>query len=220
MWILNNLDLDEVVRREYMSLSTSWLYACPNWINTSITLDSPKYTTLKREEPFVATAFTENFPGDPVPEIISGPCCSQFAVTRDAIRKVSKEQYASHITWLLGTSLDDDLSGRMWEHWWHYIFLGRTVDCPIEHKALCVGFHICFQDQSSYDDYKKLLKLKGEAEGKRKDMKKAKQVDTHQLNLLNWKIRGLEEQLEDRRDAALAKGKNAGRRQAIARNIY
>ena len=36
-YALTHLDLNEVLRRQYLNLGLSWQFACPNWINTLIT---------------------------------------------------------------------------------------------------------------------------------------------------------------------------------------
>ena len=143
---LNRLDLTEVLRRKYMNLRISWDNACPNWMNTSITIDSPEFSTkLKGEEAYMKDAFEALFPGDPLPEILAAPCCSQFAVTRDTIRSVPRERYQNAMSWLQNGSMSSSISGRIWEHLWHWLFLKRAVDCPDEHAALCRNYRICFE---------------------------------------------------------------------------
>ncbi|TVY84874.1 hypothetical protein LSUE1_G000680 [Lachnellula suecica] len=154
-YTLNHLDLNEVLQRQYLNLHVDWKHACPAWINTSSTSNENE---SKFEQPFMAAAFTANFPNETVPEILAQPCCSQFAVTREAILSVPREQYQHQINWLLRSAFSDELTGRMWEHMWQFLFLKEVVVCPLEYKALCAGWHICFGSQEEMNGWKKLAK--------------------------------------------------------------
>lgn len=158
-YAINNLDFGEVFRRQYVNLRISWENGCPDWMNTTVTGASPNYDPgLKGEEPLMKDAFQQIFPNTTVPELLAQPCCAQFAVTKEVIRSVPREQYGNGIKWLEDTSLADSFSGRIWEHLWQYLFLQKGVDCPIEYKALCVrtrplsacAFFICLY-LSSYN---------------------------------------------------------------------
>lgn len=139
---LAQLDLAQVQRRGYFNLRTSWLSACPAWINTTKTVDESEI----QEEAWMGQAFRENFGQDvQVPEILAGPCCSQFAVTRDAIRSRPKAQYARSRDWLLNTNWDDYFAGRVWERMWPWLFQERAIDCAVEWKSLCRMYGVCFE---------------------------------------------------------------------------
>ncbi|KAK8855561.1 Ornithine aminotransferase [Apiospora arundinis] len=143
-------------RRGYANLRTSWLNACPDWINTTKTLEE----SVKQEEPYMREAFLANFgplsfPGDDgivlqqqeqedVPEILAGTCCSQFAVSRSAVRSRPRAQYKRSMDFLATTSWSDYIAGRTWEHLWPYLFRGAARDCPVEWKALCRMYGVCF----------------------------------------------------------------------------
>ncbi|KAI0386815.1 hypothetical protein F5Y04DRAFT_242423 [Hypomontagnella monticulosa] len=144
VFALSHLDLDQVLRRQYFNLRVSWKNACPDWINTTMT----EGESAKKEQPHMHQAFNENFPANHVPEILAGPCCSQFAVTRDAVRRHPRSQYRLSIDWLVQTELEDYISGRIWEHFWPWLFRGESVDCPIEWKSYCTMYHICFDSKS------------------------------------------------------------------------
>jgi len=150
---IEHLDLEEVRRRKYVNLKIGHMNGCPAWINTTISFGSPGYNPLKLEEPYVKTTFEENFGGQEVPEIFASPCCSQFAVAKDAIRRNPRAQYKEHVQRLLRQTLDDHISGRVWEHLWQYIFLGKAVECPNEHKTLCSQYHICFQSSADFESW-------------------------------------------------------------------
>lgn len=156
-YTLSHLDLLAVQERGYANLRVSWDNACPAYINTSIT----GTTALEVESQSTREAFLGNF-GDAsslvneVPAILAQPCCSQFAVTRDVIRSVPRERYASFVNWLLHSSMDDAVLGRTWEHMFQWLFTNKAVDCPIEWKTYCKMYHICFNGQDEYATYTEL----------------------------------------------------------------
>lgn len=143
------LDTQEVMRRGYVNLRVSWENGCPAWIDTT----KKRPDGSKTEEMYMKDAFAENFPDVEVPRIMAGPCCNQFAVTREKILAVPREQYQRHVQWLVDTELPDDISGRTWEHMFYYLFLNKTVDCPVEWKTYCRAFHICFDSKQAYEKY-------------------------------------------------------------------
>jgi hypothetical protein len=217
-YALTHLDLNEVLRRQYLNLGLSWQFACPNWINTSITTDSPDFNpNLKSEEPWVKQAFIDNFPNDPVPEILSAPCCSQFAVTKEAIRLLPREQYQNSTDWIMNTHLPDAHSGRMWEHFWQWMFLQKAVDCPEEFKALCRNYHVCFESEADWEEWKK-------KDGDRRELVASKEAalegkteenmpDTRDLN---WAIAALEGELSARKQKAMERGRDEETRKQLA----
>jgi len=153
-YTLNRLDLDQVMERQYANLRVSWMNACPDWINTTnknlFALVEDKF-----EEPYMFQGFRENFgPQDKsemksfkVPEILAQPSGNQFAVTREAVRSIPQSDYLRYMEWLINTPLDDEISGRFWEHSFQYLFTGRAVDCPNELKTYCRMYHVCFSGQ-------------------------------------------------------------------------
>ncbi|CAJ2502443.1 Uu.00g098370.m01.CDS01 [Anthostomella pinea] len=143
---LSHLDLDQVLERQYFNLRVSWEGACPDWINTTF-LDEQD-DVHKLEEPYMHEAFSENFATNKVPEILGGPCCSQFAVTKDAVKRHPQSQYRQNMDWLVQTDWNDYIAGRVWEHMWPFLFRGEAVDCAIEWKAYCRMYHICFNVRS------------------------------------------------------------------------
>ena len=163
---LNLLNLYEVHRRGYLNLRTSWKGGCPAWINTTTShedstsnlffskaLHSSETRGEKFEEPYMKAAFEENFPGTRAPKILAQPCCSQFAVSKKTIRSIPRSDYQQKINWLLKSPLSDQLTGRMWEHMWQFLFLKRAEDCPAEYEALCSGWRICFKNQDELDNW-------------------------------------------------------------------
>jgi hypothetical protein len=83
------------------------------------------------------------FPEDAVPSVLAQPCCSQFAVSAETVRRVPLLDYVAYRRWLLETELDDLLSGRVWEYLWQWVFMGRTQECPDERMCYCAGYGVC-----------------------------------------------------------------------------
>lgn len=142
---LSRLNLERVVAKQYFNLRVSWKEACPVRINTT----RPEGETSSKEERWIAPAFRANFDGAKVPQIMAGTCCSQFAVSRDAIRRNPKAQYKKHMDWLVGTGMRDYIAGRVWEHMWPWLFLGEAVNCPAERQTYCDMYGVCFDDEET-----------------------------------------------------------------------
>jgi len=126
---INDLNRAMLARTGYISLRCDWFPSCPAEIR-------PKHHDalvwgpgLFREETEAAIAgnWRRLFPGERMPETIASQCCAQFAVTRQAIWRRPKGGYERMRTWLVETSLEDDVSGRVFEKLWAYIFTGEGV---------------------------------------------------------------------------------------------
>ena len=210
---INELQLSEVTHHGYINLRTAWWNACPAWINTTNGYAGSTGNIFfsealhnldlgdKVEEPYMKAAFKENFPGHQLPEILAQPCCSQFAVSKAAIRSVPKEQYREKIQWLLKTPLSDQLTGRMWEHMWQFLFLNKPVVCPLEFEALCQGWHICFKSQEDLENWNSLA-------NKRDALKW--RLSQSNLNGDIQELRVLEEKLRRLKNIALRRGNEGG----------
>jgi hypothetical protein len=155
---LTHLDLSRLAARGgYANLRVSWFESCPAWIDTSV---SEKDATHK-EEPFVGPMFEANFVDEVVPPGFAGPCCAQFAVTKEAIQRNPRSQYLSSRRWLLRTQLRNSMAGRTWEYMWPWLFLHNApkefrdhaaVNCPAEWNTYCSMYGICFTDTTSGAD--------------------------------------------------------------------
>ena len=172
---LNHLDMREVQRRGFTNLRVTWGLGCEdNGINTT---RANIENVWRPEEPVLQESFRANFNIYDIPEILASPCCSQIAVTKELVQKVPKDQFEHHIHWLLKTDLEDGVSGRVWEHMWHYLFLQKAIECPLEYSAYCMLYHICFSSRADYDEFVELHqgreKLQHELEELDKSIEKA-----------------------------------------------
>ncbi|KAK8094869.1 hypothetical protein PG997_001554 [Apiospora hydei] len=163
---LNLLRLEHVRREGYVNLRCVWVIGCPDEIRPH--LDAEEASRLEaeaggtdagedKEKPptttkaIYKTAFEELLPGVPVPDIVAVSCCSQFAVTREAIQRRPREDYVRFRDWLLNTPLTDDLSGRVMEFAWHIIFGKESVHCPSAKDCYCNLWGLCGDDMTCTD---------------------------------------------------------------------
>lgn len=226
LFTLSNLDLEAVVERGYANLRVSWHAACPDWINTTVTKQGAgffsshagsTYSKEKEEEAWMLPAFRAIFGDDvEVPETVGGPCCSQFAVTRDAIRSRDRDVYARAMRWFIETDWSDYIAGRVWEHMWSFLFKrGQATDCPVEWKTFCRMYGVCFNDQVDKDDFHALWKER-EAMTKRRGFW-FELWDPYRAAHEKVRIAELDVELDRRLRAAMEKGraeKAASRSQA------
>lgn len=71
------------------------------------------------------------------------PCCAQFAVSREQIRKRPLEDYLQIRQWVIDTEKDDAESGRVMEYLWHVIFGQEAVQCPNAETCYCKVYGRC-----------------------------------------------------------------------------
>lgn len=220
-YAINNLDLDEVFRRQYVNLRISWENGCPDWINTTISAHSAEYDPgLKGEEIMMKSSFQQIFPNTTAPELLAQPCCAQFAVTKEAIRSVPRERYQESVKWLQKTNMEDNYSGRVWEHLWQYMFLQKAVDCPIEYKALCRTYHICFEKEEDWDAWKYLDQTRHELEQDLADLRIMRnRALTQRVKNLETKIDSISRKVDPCKEKAIELGKSRRARNRIAGDL-
>ncbi|RAL63689.1 hypothetical protein DID88_003732 [Monilinia fructigena] len=154
------------------------------------------------EQRNMQNSFRANFDIYDIPEFLASPCCSQIVVVREVIQAVPRAQYNRHIEWLLESDLKDDISGRVWEHLWHYLFLRKTIDCPIEHLAYCRLYHICFGGKEAYEEW---IGLNKGREGLERELKKLDKAD-NKGGKEKEQLGALKEIIRIRKELAVARG--------------
>ena len=122
---MRNLSLSYIQEEGYVNLRCVWVLGCPVEIRPAkhafeASIKEPDHE-LEAKDIYKA-AFEELLPDNAVPEEVGVPCCSQFAVTRETIRRRPREDYVRFRDWLIKTKLDDSLSGRVLEYSWHSTF--------------------------------------------------------------------------------------------------
>ncbi len=115
---LSRLNLDRVARLGFVNLRCDWNPGCPEHIRPGTT----EYDLFKPEQAIFARAWDELFPLEEMPEVLSQPCCAQFALTAERIRGRPLGMYVWVRDWVLMTELEDSISGRVLEYVYQYVF--------------------------------------------------------------------------------------------------
>jgi hypothetical protein len=150
--ILRRLSMERVIREGYMNTRCGFGPGCPAWMHPG----EMEEDESKQEEVMLARAWGELFPDQPVPSVLSQPCCAQFALSRDRIRTIPHARFIFYRDWLLQTDLSDYIAGRIWEYLWQYVFTGQPVLCVEETVCLCDGYGFCFGGPEDYQKWQDL----------------------------------------------------------------
>ena len=127
--LIDGLDREQLARYGYINLFCEWFPSCPAELHPyghsafASGADPQRVAT----EAAVGGNWKMLFPEETMPKTIASPCCAQFAVTRATILSRPLQDYQRMQQWLLGSLLDNDLSGRVFEKLWAYIFTGNAI---------------------------------------------------------------------------------------------
>ncbi|KAF5856579.1 hypothetical protein ETB97_007136 [Aspergillus alliaceus] len=144
--MVRKLNSKHVLQNGYMNLRCHLEPGCPDHIHPYVGKDSQDILDVP-EAAVIGKAWGQLFPQDPVPPVLSQPCCAQFAVSADRIRRIPRQRYVDYREWLLATELDDELSGRVWEYVWQWLFTGQPELCPVETTCYCQGYGVCLDPE-------------------------------------------------------------------------
>lgn len=128
--MISRLSAERVQREGFMNMRCSWGPGCPSWMHPG----NVEEDINKQEETVLAKSWSELFPLDPL---------ARYVFYRD---------------WLSKTSLSDDISGRVWEYVWQFVFTGKPIVCPAEHVCYCDGFGVCFGGAEKYEEFRAMEK--------------------------------------------------------------
>ena len=147
---INNLNLTTVRLRGYQNFNCVGVWGCDEHINLAekqrtenASSSQTKRLLSARSAPEVDAAIYENWDtwfGVPMPEDVTGPCCAQFAVTKEAVYGRTKEKYVEWRQWLVASPLTAFHSGMVFERLWHVIFGMPAVLCQEDEQCWCSTF--------------------------------------------------------------------------------
>jgi len=139
--MLKSIQLPYLMTEGYTNLRCVWTLGCPSEISQEKAAKEPDST--KNTQAAYGPAFLELFPNTTVPPVVGVACCAQFSLTRSKIESIPLTEYQRYRQWLLDTTLDDAISGRILEYAWHIIFGKPAVHCPTASDCYCNVFGLC-----------------------------------------------------------------------------
>ena len=143
---INMMRRPYIMEKGYVNSRCDTSPGCPKWIKFDPTPGDHTSHSLRLADMFTPERWAALFPeADEMPRYLSAPCCSQFAVTRDIIRRKPKYIYKRLHDWIASESFDM-YSGRFMEYTWQYLFLGKEEVCPNTKDCYCKLYGLCFED--------------------------------------------------------------------------
>jgi hypothetical protein len=183
------LSLDRVNREGYVNMNCQWVPGCKPGFRLKDVLENAVPEITRQEKKEVAASFARLFPETPTPDVIRTPCCAQFAASREMVRATPLTRFIFLRDWLFQTTYTDQISGRVFEQYWHLIFTGLNELCPSMWGCYCDLYGICFRDDAQLEEWFLNNRPKREAEAelmawtaKNKAIKAA--TETHNTSLL------------------------------------
>jgi len=209
--IVKHLSTPKVLRDGYFNLRCHLDPGCPAHLHPSANITDPH----QPEETQIRNVWPIIFPGEPVPDVLSQPCCSQFALSRDRILTIPKSRYEAIRKWLMTTHLPDVITGRIMEYVWQKLWTGQDEYCPVEHVCYCDAYGLCFGDKTNFDLWFERRKEFRELAPKLNAFVKKQEVEPEKEWLkdpmavaLRKSMEGLRELLGITRDAAVERGRD------------
>lgn len=213
---------DEYVAREgYVNLRCRWYPGCPEWLHPNDTQEM----LAKQEQVVLSRSWHELFPSESIPRALGQACCAQFALSKDRILSIPLSRFIFYRDWMLRTPLSDYVSGRIWEYLWQYIFTGRSVYCPSEHRCHCEGFGICFGSDAEYTEFEELRRTKETLELELEELREEERrvvtnsigerehalssmsfLDSGKVSNMTDQLEALKTEIETRRQTAVERG--------------
>jgi hypothetical protein len=143
--MMRDLRLQTVLDRGYVNLRCNNEIGCPDEVQPFRDPPDPK-KHAEHAFPYVYGHFfnvTFTTMREKIP-VVATQCCAQFAVSRDQLLKLPKQEYVRYRTFLEETHYDDATSGRVMEYMWHIIFGRDAVHCENMFDCWCAVYGRCF----------------------------------------------------------------------------
>lgn len=218
--MIQSLSSEKVVRDGYMNLRCHLDPGCPDHIHPSRPSEGEMDQLNRPEEAIVGMAWLELFPEEKAmgpPRVLSQPCCAQFALSRERIHAVPLEKYVFFRQWLMNTTLEDRLSGRVWEYVWQYVFAGVHEFCPEEHVCYCDGYGVCFGGKTEFENWFS-IRAKWRNMLKERDTLGDEAVDSKEK--ITAQMDALQDEMDRLKANALERGKNPQNRASEAERSW
>ncbi|KAK4561279.1 hypothetical protein LTR86_004596 [Recurvomyces mirabilis] len=127
--LIQKLRLEHVDEEGYAALRCNWNH-CPKVEVVPALNEDDDFWSF---DGLYAKAWTKFFPHDDLPTGVTGPCCAQFAVTREAVQRwpIAKYEQIRHWMWTVEDVEEVSMkTGLVLEYMWHIIFGKPHYYCP------------------------------------------------------------------------------------------
>lgn len=141
---INNLNLDHVSEEGFASLRCNWM-TCPRpQVEPKLGHDDGFW----EYDGLYAAAWADFFPNVTIPKMVSGPCCAQFAVTRETVQSRTVDKYEQIRQWIWKQEAAElnMKTGIVLEYMWHVIFGKPAFFCPPARDCYCKKWGMCNLD--------------------------------------------------------------------------
>ncbi|KAI9656143.1 MAG: hypothetical protein M1831_004714 [Alyxoria varia] len=163
---LDRLQREYVMEKGYVNTRCEQYPGCPRWVELDASKEEQEKFKDRSLDLFTSKLWAQLFPEHTPPKYLAQPCCSQFAVSRDAIRKVPYSTYLTLSKYVVEDHFDV-YTGRVMEYLWQYIFLGEGEVCPSISECYCKTYGLCFKDTKGLlDRYNRVREEEDEAIGR------------------------------------------------------
>lgn len=164
---INRMDRANIIRQGYVGSRCDHWPGCPYWVRFDPSRAEDRLDPHRLEGLFNPETFKTLFPEVPergFPPYFAGTCCSQFAVSKDTIRRRPKEFYERIRDWTMDWDNNDAESGRVFEYTWPYIFTGRGISCPSMQECYCKAYNFCIIDMDQLEQLERWNALRARRE--------------------------------------------------------
>ena len=164
---VNRMNRDYVISQGYVGSRCDHWPGCPYWVRFNPSRAEDRLDPHRLEGLFNPETFTQLFPDvspNDFPPFFAGTCCSQFAVSRDAIQRHPKDFYENLRRWTMNWDNNDAETGRVLEYTWPYIFTGRGQSCPSMQDCYCKTYNFCIEDMEQLENLERWNALRSRRE--------------------------------------------------------
>jgi hypothetical protein len=221
--MIRRMSSDRIARLGYMPARCEHEPGCPDHIHTNRPPADFDYINRPEEIFMRSTTWNELHPGAELPPFLAQPCCAQFGVSRERVRQIPKERFIHYREWLLNTKLSDQISGRVFEYLWQYIFTGKPQLCPAPNSCYCDGYGVCYGGAKEYEKFKQKLDDKNRLEKelrKWEERKRANEkVDLDEFERIGQKVNALAGEIHNLSTEAMQRGEDPKNRERERESI-
>ncbi|KAK5723542.1 hypothetical protein LTR15_005240 [Elasticomyces elasticus] len=141
---IDRLNLDYVSEQGYTALRCNWMQCPKSQVEPELGFEDGFWDI----NGLYAAAWELFFPNETIPSAVSGPCCAQFAVTKEVVQRWPIDKYEQIRQWMWNQDGHEASmkSGLVLEYMWHILFGKPAYFCPDAKECYCKKWGLCDLD--------------------------------------------------------------------------